>query len=97
MLISVQYSTSPVPVFSHEITQHLHPYYLKSIIIGQLSSHPHNAPNGNVDVSVYFLKVKKGYSFIIIFPAGSQLEHRAPFGVSVITHTKTHGRTPLEE
>jgi hypothetical protein len=24
-------------------------------------------------------------------------EHRAPFGVSVITHTKTHGRTPLDK
>jgi hypothetical protein len=33
----------------------------------------------------------------IIFPVGSQLEHRAPFGVSVITHTKTHGRTPRDE
>jgi hypothetical protein len=29
-------------------------------------------------------------SFIIRFPVGSQLEHRAPFGVSVITHTIRH-------
>jgi hypothetical protein len=36
----------------------------------------------------------KIYSFIH-FLLGSHLEHRAPFGVSVITHTKTHGRTPL--
>jgi hypothetical protein len=35
---------------------------------------------------------------VIHFPVGSQLEHRAPRGVSVITHTiKTHGRTPLDE
>jgi hypothetical protein len=27
----------------------------------------------------------------------SQLEYRAPFGASVITHTKTHGRTSLDE
>jgi hypothetical protein len=26
----------------------------------------------------------------IHFPVGSQLEHRAPFGVSVITHTIRH-------
>jgi hypothetical protein len=30
------------------------------------------------------------YSFIIHFPLDSQLEHRAPFGVSVITHTIRH-------
>jgi hypothetical protein len=29
------------------------------------------------------------HSFIH-FPVGSQLEHRAPFGVSVITHTIKH-------
>jgi hypothetical protein len=32
-----------------------------------------------------------------IFPLISQLEHRAPFGVSVITHIQTHVRTPLDE
>jgi hypothetical protein len=31
------------------------------------------------------------------FSCSSHLEHRAPFGVSVITHTKTHCRTPLDE
>jgi hypothetical protein len=29
-------------------------------------------------------------SSFIHFPVGSQLEHRAPFGVSVITHTIRH-------
>jgi hypothetical protein len=37
------------------------------------------------------------YHSFIHFPVGSQLEHRAPFGVSVITITKTHSRTPLDE
>jgi hypothetical protein len=27
---------------------------------------------------------------LVHFPLGSQLEHRAPFGVSVITHTVRH-------
>jgi hypothetical protein len=27
---------------------------------------------------------------VIHFPASSQLEHRAPFGVSVVTHTIRH-------
>jgi hypothetical protein len=35
--------------------------------------------------------------WIVIFPVRSQLEYRAPFGVSVITYTKTHDRTPLDE
>jgi hypothetical protein len=29
-------------------------------------------------------------SFVIHFPVGSRLKHRAPFGVSVITHTIRH-------
>jgi hypothetical protein len=33
----------------------------------------------------------------INFLVGSQLEHRAPFGVSVITHAETHSRTPLDK
>jgi hypothetical protein len=34
---------------------------------------------------------------LIHFPVGSQLKHRASFRVSVISHTQTHGRTPLDE
>jgi hypothetical protein len=34
---------------------------------------------------------------VIHFPVVPNLEHRAPFGVSVITHTDTLGRTPLDE
>jgi hypothetical protein len=30
------------------------------------------------------------HSFIIHLPLGSQLEHRAPFGVSMNTHTIRH-------
>jgi hypothetical protein len=37
-------------------------------------------------------------SFIHSFSfCSSQLERRTPIGVSVITHTKTHGRTRLDE
>jgi hypothetical protein len=35
--------------------------------------------------------------FIHSFSCNSYLEHKAPFGVSVITHIQTHGRTPLDE
>jgi hypothetical protein len=37
------------------------------------------------------------YHSFIHFPVSSQLEYRAPFGVSVITITKTHSRTPLDQ
>jgi hypothetical protein len=42
---------------------------------------------------------KRSYKskFVIHFTLGSQLEHRARFGVSMITHTKTHGRNSLDE
>jgi hypothetical protein len=43
------------------------------------------APYSHVEVDRRF----RGASFIH-FPLGSQLEHRAPFGVSVITHTIRH-------
>jgi hypothetical protein len=33
--------------------------------------------------------LRKAACTLIHFPLGSQLEHRAPFGVSVITHTRT--------
>jgi hypothetical protein len=40
----------------------------------------------NEIISVY----SENHHFFIHFPLGSQLEHRAPFGVSVITHTIRH-------
>jgi hypothetical protein len=45
----------------------------------------------------FVLRNFRVFSFIR-FTLGSQLEHKAPFGVSVITHTIRHtGRTPLDE
>jgi hypothetical protein len=37
------------------------------------------------------------YSFIHSFSYPSHLEYRASFGVAVIIHNQTHGRTPLDE
>jgi hypothetical protein len=46
-----------------------------------------------ITVAIVILLRHFGPSFIHSFvrsPLGSQLEHRAPFGVSVITHTTRH-------
>jgi hypothetical protein len=66
-------------------------YYLKkSYSVGQYNGHWRFVFSWNQD--------RRQCSFIInSFAVVPNLEHRAPFGVSVITHIQTHGRTPLDE
>jgi hypothetical protein len=70
----------------------------ETIYLQMLKSSDHGviARNGPVYAGMPYRKVFLFLSFIsaltntFVFPVGSQLEYRAPFRVSVITHTLRH-------